>query len=248
MPRASFFRPLVLGLAALGAASLLRPALAADAAGAGPRLAIIDLQRAVVETEDGLRAQAALRKYVDRRQSELNARQEELMRKKDDLDKQAKVLSKDALQRASDDWQRQAADLQGALSASNQELQRRQSDVMAPVYNRVVGLVRKIARREGFDLIVERQAVPYVRAELELTDRIILLYNAGEAPEADEGGPPILGPPGPLPPGGAPGAAPGAPPAGPGATPGASPRVIPGTLPAPGATPRPGAGASNPAR
>jgi outer membrane protein len=246
MPRASFFRPLVLGLAALGAASLLRPALAADAAGAGPRIAIIDLQRAVVETEDGLRAQAALRKYVDRRQSELNARQEELMRKKDDLDKQAKVLSKDALQRASDDWQRQAVDLQGVLNASNQELQRRQSDVMAPVYNRVVGLVRKIARREGFDLIVERQAVPYVRAELELTDRVILLYNAGEAPETDEGGPPILAPPGPLPPGGAPGAAPG----GPGSTPGAPPRATPGTPPAPGATPRqtPGAGASNPAR
>ncbi len=226
--RSFFDRPLVfgLGLALVGAASLLRPALAADPApaGGGPRLAIIDMQRAVVETEDGLRVQAALRKYIDRRQSELNARQEELMRKKEDLDKQSKVLSKEALQRAGEDWQRQALELQSVLNASNQELQRRQSDVMAPVYNRVAGLVRKIARREGFDLIVERQAVPYVRAELDLTDRVILLYNAGEAPETDEGGPSIVpGPPaGPLPPGAAPGGVPNV---------GPAPRSNPGTPP-----------------
>jgi outer membrane protein len=231
------------GLASLVAGSLLRPALAADPAGAGPRVAIIDMQRAVFETEDGLRAQAALRKYIDRRQSELNARQEELVRKKDELGKQAKVLSKEAFQRATDDWQRQAIDLQSVFAASNQELQRRQGDVMAPVYNRIAGLVRKIARREGYDLIVERQAVPYVRAELDLTDRVILLYNAGEAPDADEAGPPILPAPPLNSPGGLPGA-PGAPPGvAPGAPPGAPPgpgvpRTTPGAAP-PGAAPKP---------
>jgi outer membrane protein len=222
-----------LGLAAFGAASLLRPALAADPspAGPGPRLAVIDLQRAVVETEDGLRAQAALRKYVDRRQSELNARQEELMRKRDELDKQSKVLSREALQRATDDWQRQAVDLQGVLQTSNQELQRRQNDVLAPVYNRVAGLVRRVARREGFDLILERQAAPYARAELDLTDRVILLYNAGEQPEPDEGGPPIVPAPG-----GLPGAVPGGPP---GAVP--PPGLGPKPAPVPGAPAKPNA-------
>ncbi|HEU4411471.1 MAG TPA: OmpH family outer membrane protein [Polyangiaceae bacterium] len=232
-------RPLALGLAAFAAASLLRPALAADpapAGGVGPRIAIIDMQRAVIETEDGLRAQAALRKYVDRRQSELNARQEELVRKKDELEKQAKVLSKEALQRATEEWQRQAVGLQGVLQDSNQELQRRQNDVLAPVYGRVAGLVRKIARNEGFDLIVERQAVPYVRAELDLTDRVILLYNAGETPGPDEAGPPIVPAP-PLTPGALPGAVPG--PGAPRVAPGAAPGTVPGTAPAPGAAPKP---------
>jgi outer membrane protein len=223
-------RPFAFGLAAFAAASLLRPALAADpaAAGAGPRIAIIDMQRAVIETEDGLRAQAVLRKYVDRRQSELNARQEDLVRRKDELEKQAKVLSKEALQRATEEWQRQAMGLQGVLQDSNQELQRRQNDVLGPVYARVSGLVRKLARNEGFDLIVEKQGVPYVRAELDLTDRVILLYNAGEQPANDEGGPPIVPAP-PLTPGALPGATP---------APGL-PKVGPAPAPPPGAMPKP---------
>ena len=100
-PLSWFGRPsralaLTLALGSLAAvAARPTPSLAAD--GHAPRIAVVDLQRAVLETEDGLRAQSTLRKYFERRQAELNARQEELLKKKEDLEKQAKVLSKEAL-------------------------------------------------------------------------------------------------------------------------------------------------------
>src|SRR6201993_1216443 len=71
------------------------------------KVAVVDVQRAVMQTEDGLRAQATLKKMFDSRQQELNKRQQELQRQKEDIDKQAKVLSQAALQKKVDEWQKQ---------------------------------------------------------------------------------------------------------------------------------------------
>jgi len=177
--------------------------LAADTTPSPARVAVIDLQRAVLETEDGLRVQSSLRKYFDRRQSELNSRQDELARKKDDIERQGKVLSREALQRAMEDWQHQMADLQTLYGDYDRELQKRRGDATAPIYQRVAGIVRKVAKRDGFDLVLERQAVPYARADLELTDRIIVMYNAGEAPDPEPA--PTSAPPNPMAPRPAPG-------------------------------------------
>ncbi len=149
------------------------------------KVAVVDIQRAVMETEDGLRAQAQLKKYFDRRQAELNGRQEELLKKKDDLEKQSKLLSKEALARAMDDWQRQMAELQQVFQSYNGELGKKQNEITAPIYARVSGYLRKIAKKDGYDVILDRQAVPYVRSELDLTDLVISMYNSGEDAPAE---------------------------------------------------------------
>lgn len=189
-------RGLVLALA-LGVSALAvvrpSPSLAADARPV--KIAVVDLQRAVLETEDGLRAQSTLRKYFERRQVELNARQEELAKKKEDLEKQAKVLSKEALARALEDWQRQLNELQQVYLSYENERVKRQNDVTAPIYARVSGLLRKVAQRDGYDLVLERQAVPYTKAELDVTDQLIIMYNSNEEPAPEVGGaaPPASG-------------------------------------------------------
>lgn len=148
------------------------------------RIAVVDMQRAAMETEDGLRAQSTLRKFFERRQYELNVRQDELAKKKDDIEKQAKVLSKEALQRALEDWQHQLSELQNLYSQYEQDRLRRQNEVTTPIFNRVSGLLRKLSQREGYDLILDRQFVPYTKAELDLTDQLILMYNNNEEPAA----------------------------------------------------------------
>src|ERR1700679_266162 len=88
--------------------SLSLPAAPAFADGAAPmKVAVVDVQRAVAQTEDGLRAAAMLRKLFDGRQQELNKKQQDLEKQKDEIDKQAKVLSKDAYQKRVEDLQKQ---------------------------------------------------------------------------------------------------------------------------------------------
>ena len=164
------------------------------------KLAVVDIQRAVMETEDGLRAQATLRKFFDRRQGELNARQEELGRKREDIDRQAKLVSAQALERMMGEWQKQMTELQGLYSDYNRELTKKQGEITAPIYGRINGLLTKVAKKDGWDLILERQAVPYARTDLDVTDQLITMYNAGEEPVGAPPGAASSSPIAPMPP------------------------------------------------
>jgi outer membrane protein len=42
-----------------------------------------------------------------------------------------------------------------------------------------MGIIRRLATQDGYDIVVDKQAVPYVRSDLDLTDKIITMYNQG---------------------------------------------------------------------
>jgi outer membrane protein len=153
--------------------------LFAKTAAAEMKVAVVDVQRAVMQTEDGLRAQATLKKLFDNRQQELNKRQVDLQKQKEDIDKQKTVLSQQALQKKVDDWQKQMVELQTTFVEYNKELEKKQKELTDPIFERVLGAIKRIAGTDSYDLIVDRATVAFSRSDLDLTDRVIQLVNGG---------------------------------------------------------------------
>jgi outer membrane protein len=141
------------------------------------KVAVVDVQRAVMQTEDGLRAQATLKKMFDSRQQEINKKQIELQKQKEDIDKQSRVLSQQALQKKIDDWQKQMVELQTTFVEYNKELEKKQKELTDPIFERVIGAIKRVAGTDGYDLIVDRATVAFSRSDLDLTDRVIQLAN-----------------------------------------------------------------------
>jgi outer membrane protein len=167
--------------------------LVGKTASADFKVAVVDVQRAVMQTEDGLRAQATLKKLFDNRQQELSKRQVDLQKQKEDIDKQGKVLSQQALQKKVDDWQKEMVELQGTFVEYNKELEKKQKELTDPIFERVLGAIKRIAGQESYDLIVDRATVAFSRSDLDLTDRVIQLANgssggSGPGPAAPGGG------------------------------------------------------------
>ena len=159
------------------------------------KIAVVDTQRAVMETEDGLRAQATLKKHFDKRQRELDDKQVALQKEREDIEKQKDVLSKQALQARVDKWQREMAELQTVFVDYNKELQKKQGEMTQPIFQKAMGIIRRIATQAGYDLVVDKQAVPYHRSDLDLTDRVITEYNqSAEAAPAGSGKAPVAPP------------------------------------------------------
>jgi outer membrane protein len=159
--------------------------LVGKTAAADFKVAVVDVQRAVMQSEDGLRAQATLKKLFDSRQQELSKRQVDLQKQKEDIDKQGKVLSQQALQKRVDDWQKEMVELQGTFVEYNKELEKKQKELTDPIFERVLGAIKRIAGQESYDLIVDRATVAFSRTDLDLTDRVIQLANGssgGSAP------------------------------------------------------------------
>jgi outer membrane protein len=183
-----------------------RPALAAAlaalvtlfgaTASAQMKMAVVDVQRAVMQSEDGLRAQATLKKVFDSRQQELNKRQTDLQKQKEEIDKQKTVLSQAALQKKADDWQKEKVELQQTFVEYNKELEKKQKELTDPIFERVLGAIKRIAGTEGYDLIVDRATVAFARGDLDLTDRVIQISNGSTASPTPAPG---AGAPGPAP-------------------------------------------------
>jgi outer membrane protein len=176
-----FRASLIFGAVATGA-----PALIADM-----KIAVIDSQRTIIETEDGLRMQATLKKVFDERQREIDKRQNDLQAERAELEKQRGVMSQEALMQRAEKWQQEAAVAQQMFADYQRELQKKQNELMQPILAQALRVVQRIATDEGYSMVIEKQAVPYVRADLDLTDRVITAYNeaAGKLPPATKPAP-----------------------------------------------------------
>lgn len=172
---------------AVAFAVLLASFLFAGVAAAEQKVAVIDVQRAVASTEDGLRAQATLKKLFDTKQQELNRKQNDLQKQREDIDKQSKVLGKDALEKRIAEWQKQMMELQAIFVEYNKELEKKQKELTDPVFEKIMGIIKRLATTENIDLVVDKATVAYVRGDLDLTDKCIQLYNSS-GPSAPSGG------------------------------------------------------------
>lgn len=162
--------------------SVLTGLAASRAAGAdGASIAVVDLQGAVMQTEDGIRAQATLKKLFDKRQQDLDAKQTKLAKMREDIERQSKVLSREALARRMDFWQKEMISLQTVFVDYNKELSKKQAELTQPIVQRMVAIIGKLARANGHDLVLDKQAAPYARPDLDLTDKVVSMYNAGES-------------------------------------------------------------------
>jgi outer membrane protein len=156
-------------------------------ASAQTKVAVVDVQRTVASTEDGLRAQATLKKMFDNRQQELNKKQTDLQRQREDIDKQGKVLSQAAMQKRLEEWQKQMMELQAVFIEYNKELEKKQKELTDPVFEKVMAIIKRVATSENIDLVMDKATVAYVRGDLDLTDKCIQLYNSGAGGSAPQG-------------------------------------------------------------
>ena len=85
-------------------------------------IAVVDLQRALNETEDGRRAKARLKRLFKQRQQELDKAQGELKSLKEEFDAQSDTLSDSARQERLDQIQKQFIELQSTYQESQREL------------------------------------------------------------------------------------------------------------------------------
>jgi len=176
MHRSTFLR-LVAGLVL--ALTTLAPSIAA----ADMNLAVIDLQRAIADTEDGLRMRSQLQQMVDATKSEFETKGKALEAAKAEFQKlQKQGASQQVLAKKYQELGRMDYELQVAQKQSERELIQKENELTMPILNALMGLVRQLAAQNGYDMVLAKQAAPYFRKDLDITDRIIQMYNSSKSP------------------------------------------------------------------
>jgi outer membrane protein len=193
---------------ALAAGALLVAAGAPARAAETTKIATIDMQRAVSETNEGARVIDELKKLSEKRQGELETKRNQLGKEKTDFERRCQgKMGTEPCARNADELQRKFVELQNLQFEYQNELQKRQGERQQPVVTKMLAVVRRLAQKDGFDVVIDRAVVHFRRDEIDLTESAIKLFNSESSAQPL---PPPKGAPKPAAPG-AP-AAPAAPP------------------------------------
>ena len=179
-------RSIFASLLRIGIAYALVGGFVARLAHADDKLAFVDLQRALEETNDGKAAKNKLKADFDQKQKELDAKQEELKKMKEDFDKKSALMKEDAKQKAAAELQQRFMQLQETFQRLQKDLAAKEQEATRGILARLSQVVQKIAEREHFAMVLERSAsVVYGQPSLDVTNEVIRMYNSG----AGAGGP-----------------------------------------------------------
>ena len=156
---------------------------AAPRAYAQTKIAVVDLQRALMETDDGRGAKRRLETLFKRRQKSLDAAQEELRGMKEDIEKQKNVLSREALQERLETYQKKFVSLQESYVEFQRELAAKEAELTSGILQKMQEIMRRIGQAEGYTIILEanESGVIWVPSNLDLTDQLIQRYNSENA-------------------------------------------------------------------
>ncbi len=152
----------------------------AGAAGAQDvKIGIVDVEQALVSTDEG----KAAREEINRKAREARAQVEPMMEQRktlaEELQQKKYALSDDALFQK----QVQLAELENKIKSKLEELEGQfkieQGKMLAPLQNKLAGIIEAIGKEQGFTLILARNNpyVMYSREALDITDQVVARFN-----------------------------------------------------------------------
>jgi outer membrane protein len=165
-------------------------------AAAGTRVGIINIQDAIIRTQEGQRTAKALQEKYAPRQAELERKKREL----DDLQAQLSKGRNTMSDEARNNLIRQIDQKNKALTRDNEdasaEYQQEESKLINAIGQKMMGVIDKYAKEKGYSIILDisspNSPVLYAVNTVDITSDIVALYDknqGGDAP-ATSAGPP----------------------------------------------------------
>lgn len=141
------------------------------------RIAVFDPQRVSEETAEGVRIQAELTAFRNKKQTELSAMQGAVNALQDQLTAQALSLSPEKKQALEIEIQKKALDFQSTQEAAAREMQLEINSAQTRFQEQLLAVVERFGRDEGFDLILDRSLVAFAAPTLDVTTALVDRFN-----------------------------------------------------------------------
>ncbi|MBM4379023.1 MAG: OmpH family outer membrane protein [Deltaproteobacteria bacterium] len=139
----------------------------------------VDLQRALLEVEEGRSAKARLQKSLEEKQKEIDREQESLRKEKEMLDKQASAMSEETRIQKATELQKKIFDLSQKWEKGRGEMANKERTELQAIFGKMDPLIAEIAQREGLTMVFEKSdsGLVWAPASLDLTNELVRLYN-----------------------------------------------------------------------
>ncbi len=155
------------------------PLLASSVVRAEIKIGYVDLQRALLEVEDGRRAKAKLQAELDSQKKIFDREQESLIKEKETIEKQSSAISQEARIQRQTELGRKAFDLTQRWEKEKADVAQKQRTEVQAIFDKMHPIIASIAQRDGMTFVFEKTdaGILYAPAYLDLTNELVRQYN-----------------------------------------------------------------------
>lgn len=173
-PFTRLVKPLLLSLSML--------LVAQGVAQAEVKLAFVDMQRALLEVDEGKKAKSTLEKMKSDKQRQLDGEQEALKKDKAAFDTQKAMMKDDVRRQREEELAEKLGRLQMLYATLQKELAGKEAELTKDIFKRMAKILEKMGREQKWTMIFEKteSSVLWAEQSLDLTNELIRRYNAGE--------------------------------------------------------------------
>ncbi|RKH04638.1 OmpH family outer membrane protein [Corallococcus sp. CA053C] len=163
-------------------AAVLSLALPVAASAADLKVAYVDLQRVLLEVDDGKAAKQRLQKWLESRQKEIDGEQETLRKEKELLDKQASAMSEATRTQKATELQKKVMELAQKYERSRAEAANKERQEMEPIISRIDQVIATIAERDGLGFVLDKRdsGIVFALGQYDISNEVVRSYNNGK--------------------------------------------------------------------
>lgn len=143
------------------------------------KLGYVDLQRVLLEVEEGRAAKARLQKLLDDRKKDLEKEQEALRKEAEVLNKQAAMMNEETRVKKERELQERYLAFMKRAEKENADMATQERTVLNGMLQKVSPIIADIAQREGFTMVFDKtdSGLLYAPPALDITNEVVRKYN-----------------------------------------------------------------------
>lgn len=147
---------------------------------AGLELAFVDMQAAILKTEEGREAKVRIEKEAQSKREELVSQQEELNKMGQEFQAQQSVLSSASQLEKQREIQMKIQNLRNSQLMFEQEVRRKEMEETQKIIENLQKIIDEVAKKKGYDLVFERGsgALLYASTIDDITTDVVDIYNS----------------------------------------------------------------------
>jgi len=144
------------------------------------KIAYVDVQKAVNDSNAGKDAKKVITKDVEKFQRVIADKQKELQTMKESLEKQALMLTPDARANKEREYQNKLREFQRWGEDSQNEINQKRMEMERSISIVLLKVIQKIGADEGYTMILDKNEniVLFASKAIDITDRVIKVYDA----------------------------------------------------------------------
>ncbi len=142
------------------------------------KIGLIDVQRAINESQAGKAAKDRLSAQVKKAEADMNRERQEIEKAKADFEKKGPLLKEDDRRRIEGDLQKRIVNYQRNARDLQDELEGKQREAQDGILKDLMGVVTEIGKNEKFTFILEKGQLLYSDQAIDITDKVIQIYNS----------------------------------------------------------------------